>query len=78
MNNEPPSLKRKETKKRNSKQFAELVASCLQKDPTKRLTCEQLMKLSFIKNAKKSAFLATHVASKIPPIDERSSKAGGM
>ncbi|OMJ21326.1 Serine/threonine-protein kinase svkA [Smittium culicis] len=45
-----------------SKYFIDFVSLCLQKDPLKRPTADQLLKHKFIKNAKKSSHLSELVA----------------
>lgn len=52
--------------KKLSKSFKDLVAKCLQKDPTKRPTAAKLLEHKFLKQAKNSSYVVESLLSKIP------------
>jgi serine/threonine protein kinase len=70
LQNEPPTLDRTTSKKKFSKQFKEMIDSCLQKDPLKRSSAEKLLNHPFFKNAKKKVFLLD-LLKDLPPVTER-------
>lgn len=61
----------KEKQKKFSKSFKDMVASCLDQDPSKRPTAEKLLKHSFFKNCKGSDFLVKNVLQGLPSVEER-------
>lgn len=65
----PPEL---QSHKGFSKHFRAFVQCCLQKDPSKRPTCEELLRHPFIKNfAKKNEYIVEHLFSKLIPLNLR-------
>lgn len=68
--NAPPGLDYERDKK-FSKSFKEMVAMCLVKDPTKRPTCEKLLKHSCFKNAKPSELSVKKLFADLPPLWDR-------
>lgn len=62
---------RKEGNKKFSKAFKEMVASCLDQDPSRRPTADRLLKHSFFKNCKGSEFLVKSVLLGLPSVEER-------
>ncbi|XP_071934221.1 uncharacterized protein [Coffea arabica] len=65
--NAPPGLDYDRDKK-FPKCFKEMVAMCLVKDLTKRLTAEKLLKHSFFKNAKPPELSVQKVSADLPPL----------
>ncbi|XP_057959152.1 serine/threonine-protein kinase BLUS1 [Malania oleifera] len=63
---------RESTKKQKfSKSFKDMVASCLDQDPSKRPSAEKLLKHSFFKNCKGPDFLAKNVLQGLPSVEQR-------
>ncbi|XP_068652168.1 serine/threonine-protein kinase BLUS1 [Aristolochia californica] len=58
-------------KKRFSKQFQDMVATCLVQDPSKRPSAEKLLKHPFFKNCKSQEYLVKHVLQGLPSVEER-------
>ncbi|KAI3442048.1 Protein kinase domain-containing protein [Psidium guajava] len=58
-----------------SKSFKDMVASCLYQDPSRRPTAEKLLKHSFFKNCKGPEFLAKHVSKGLPSVEDRHRQA---
>lgn len=54
-----------------SRAFADMVASCLNKDPTARPTAEELLASPFFKNTKKNSFLVNSILKDLPPLSRR-------
>ncbi|CAK8535914.1 unnamed protein product [Lathyrus sativus] len=54
-----------------SKAFKDMVASCLNQDPTKRPSAEKLLKHSFFKNCKGPEFLVKNVLNGLPSVEKR-------
>lgn len=54
-----------------SKAFKDMVASCLDQDPSKRPTAEKLLKHHFFKNCKGSEFLVKNVLQGLPSVEKR-------
>ncbi|XP_004486832.1 serine/threonine-protein kinase BLUS1 [Cicer arietinum] len=54
-----------------SKAFKDMVASCLNQDPTKRPSSEKLLKHPFFKNCKSSDFLVKNVLLGLPSVEKR-------
>ncbi|GER31701.1 protein kinase [Striga asiatica] len=69
LQNDPPGLDY-EREKRFSKSFREMIASCLVKDPEKRLTSEKLLKLPFFKNARSSDYLSHTILDSLSRLGE--------
>lgn len=63
--------KDKQKKKKFSKAFKDMVALCLDQDPTKRPTAGKLLKHPFFKNSKGSDFLVKNVLQGLPSVEER-------
>ncbi|KAG9446674.1 hypothetical protein H6P81_012802 [Aristolochia fimbriata] len=66
--------KKKKKKKKFSKQFRDMVASCLVQDPSKRPTAEKLLKHPFFKSYYKSQecnYLVKHVLQGLPSVEDR-------
>ncbi|KAJ7954753.1 Protein kinase [Quillaja saponaria] len=61
----------KDKNKKFSKTFKDMVAACLDQDPSKRPSAEKLLKHSFFKNCKGSDFLVKNVLQGLPSIEER-------
>ncbi|XP_060085855.1 serine/threonine-protein kinase OSR1-like [Ylistrum balloti] len=72
LQNEPPTLDTsaddKDQYKSYSKVFRKMIAECLKKDPEKRPTAKQLLKLEFFKKAKDKVFLAKTLLSEGPSV----------
>ncbi|KAB1219132.1 Serine/threonine-protein kinase BLUS1 [Morella rubra] len=64
--------KHKNNKHKNfSKAFKEMVALCLDQDPSKRPSAYQLLKHSFFENCEGSDFLVKNVLQGLPSVEER-------
>ncbi|XP_058075837.1 serine/threonine-protein kinase BLUS1-like [Magnolia sinica] len=63
--------KDKKPRKKFSKAFKEMVASCLMQDPSKRPSAEKLLKHPFFKNCKSSDYLLRNVLQVLPIVEER-------
>ncbi|KAK4801291.1 hypothetical protein SAY86_021778 [Trapa natans] len=59
------------SRKKFSKAFKDMVASCLDQDPSRRPTADKLLKHSFFRNCKGSEFLVRSVLLGLPCIEER-------
>ncbi|CDO72738.1 hypothetical protein BN946_scf184990.g21 [Trametes cinnabarina] len=68
---EPPKLERNTGPHKFSSAFAEVVALCLNKDPSKRPTAAELLQTSFFKNAKKPSYLCSTILRGLPPLTAR-------
>ncbi|GAA5933627.1 uncharacterized protein JCM15063_001365 [Sporobolomyces koalae] len=68
---DPPELDREGGKYKYSKNFKEMIESCLQKDPKKRPTAEKLLQHSFFKSAKKKSYLVSAILDELPPVQDR-------
>ncbi|XP_069111450.1 serine/threonine-protein kinase OSR1-like [Argopecten irradians] len=72
LQNEPPTLdtsaEDKDQYKSYSKVFRKMIAECLKKEPEKRPTAKQLLKLEFFKKAKDKVFLAKTLLSEGPSV----------
>ncbi|XP_043693251.1 serine/threonine-protein kinase BLUS1 [Telopea speciosissima] len=66
---------KKANNKKFSKNFREMVASCLDQDPSKRPTAEKLLKHPFFKNCKNADFLIKNVLQDLPTVEERFKKS---
>ncbi|KAI3880758.1 hypothetical protein MKW92_027728 [Papaver armeniacum] len=71
--NEPNKMvNNNKIKKKFSKNFRDMVASCLAQDPYKRPTAEKLLKHPFFKNCTKSVdFLVKNMLQGLPTVEER-------
>ncbi|RDX56242.1 kinase-like protein [Lentinus brumalis] len=67
----PPQLERNSGPHRYSSAFAEIVAMCLNKDPTKRPTAAELLQMSFFRNARKPSYLCSTILHGLPPLTQR-------
>ncbi|KXN83614.1 Serine/threonine-protein kinase fray2 [Leucoagaricus sp. SymC.cos] len=67
----PPTLDREGGTHKYSRAFKELIDSCLEKDPSKRPTAEQLLQLPFFKAAKKRSYLINTILKNLPPLTRR-------
>ncbi|XP_042485015.1 serine/threonine-protein kinase BLUS1 [Macadamia integrifolia] len=66
---------KKENNKKFSKNFREMVASCLDQDPSKRPTAEKLLKHPFFKSCKNADFFVKNVLYGLPTVGERFKKS---
>lgn len=67
----PPKLDRENGPYKYSRQFAEIVQQCLNKDPAARPTAEELLQSSFFKGAKKKGYLVNTILKDLPPLTQR-------
>ncbi|XP_065863131.1 serine/threonine-protein kinase BLUS1 [Euphorbia lathyris] len=63
--------KKKEKGKKFSKAFKDMVASCLDQDPSKRPSAEKLLKHPFFKNCKGVDLLVKNVLQGLPSVEDR-------
>lgn len=63
--------KHKDSNKKFSKAFKDMVASCLDQDPSRRPTAAKLLKHSFFRNCKGSELLIRSVLLGLPSIEDR-------
>ncbi|RPD81649.1 kinase-like protein [Lentinus tigrinus ALCF2SS1-7] len=68
---EPPKLERNSGPHRYSSAFAEIVAMCLTKNPSKRPTAAELLQTSFFRNARKPSYLCSTILRGLPPLTQR-------
>ncbi|PIN15570.1 Ste20-like serine/threonine protein kinase [Handroanthus impetiginosus] len=61
--------------KKFSKSFKDLVALCLDQDPSKRPSAEKLLKHSFFKNCKGPDFLVKNLLQGLPAVEQRFKRA---
>ncbi|CAK7327549.1 unnamed protein product [Dovyalis caffra] len=70
---------KKDFKNKNySKEFTDMVASCLNHDPSKRPSVDQLSEYSFFKNCKELDFLFKEVFDGLPNVEERFKEAKAL
>lgn len=62
---------KRDKSKKFSKAFKDMVASCLDQDPSKRPSAEKLLKHSFFKNCKGLDFLVKNVLHGLPSVEKR-------
>ncbi|KAJ9182238.1 hypothetical protein P3X46_006255 [Hevea brasiliensis] len=62
---------KKDHGKKFSKAFKDMVASCLDQDPSKRPSAEKLLKHPFFKNCRGLDFLVKNVLHGLPSVEER-------
>ncbi|GAA5988203.1 hypothetical protein JCM11641_001611 [Rhodosporidiobolus odoratus] len=67
----PPQLDREGGKYKYTRAFAEMIESCLVKDPSKRPTAEKLLQHPFFKTAKRNNFLVPAILEDLPPLEDR-------
>ncbi|KAI0757347.1 kinase-like protein [Daedaleopsis nitida] len=67
----PPTLERNAGPHRYSSAFAEMVAICLNKDPSKRPTASDLLQTNFFRNARKPSYLCSTILKGLPPLTQR-------
>ena len=65
---DPPTLDRSKTKNKFSKTFAQMIDLCLQKDPSKRPTADELLKHAFFKVTKKRDHVIKNILQDLPPL----------
>ncbi|EKM60772.1 uncharacterized protein PHACADRAFT_246892 [Phanerochaete carnosa HHB-10118-sp] len=70
----PPKMDRKTGVHTYSAAFADIVTQCLQKDPSKRPTAQDLLNTGFFKSAKKKGYLVGTVLKGLPPLVQRQEK----
>ncbi|KAG6761848.1 hypothetical protein POTOM_035087 [Populus tomentosa] len=61
-----------------SKEFKDMVASCLNQDPSKRPSADQLLEYSFFKNCERVGFLFKKVFNGLPNVKERFEEAKAL
>ncbi|CAE6424599.1 unnamed protein product [Rhizoctonia solani] len=66
-----PTLDRDNGTHKYSKAFKEFIDSCLAKDPSKRLTAQELLDIPWIKGAKKPSYLVNTLLTGLPPLARR-------
>ena len=62
---------KKSMKKKFSKAFKEMVASCLSHDPSKRPSADKLLRHPFFKNCKSPDYLVKNVLQVVPSVEKR-------
>ena len=67
----PPQLERNGGPHRYSSAFAEIVAMCLCKDPSKRPSASELLQMSFFRGARKPSYLCSTILKGLPPLTQR-------
>ena len=70
----PPKMDRNAGVHTYSAAFADAIAQCLQKDPTKRPSAQDLLKTTFFKSAKKKGYLVGAILEGLPPLVQRQEK----
>jgi serine/threonine-protein kinase OSR1/STK39 len=66
-NSDPPQLGKDDDL---DSSFKEMVNSCLQKDPSKRPTAENLLKKKYFNKARNCDYINTHLTNILPPLEE--------
>ncbi|KAI0080058.1 kinase-like protein [Panus rudis PR-1116 ss-1] len=67
----PPKLDRENGPHKYSKAFADIIDQCLNKDPSKRPSAQELLQMNFFKNAKKKSYLVGTILKGLPPLTQR-------
>ncbi|KAI0794137.1 kinase-like domain-containing protein [Fomes fomentarius] len=67
----PPQLERSAGVHRYSSAFAQTVAMCLNKDPSKRPTALALLQMPFFRNTRKPSYLCSTILKGLPPLTQR-------
>ncbi|CAL1696199.1 unnamed protein product [Somion occarium] len=67
----PPKLDREDGPYKYSRAFADIVDQCLNKDPSKRPSAEDLLQMSFFRGAKKKGYLVGTILKDLPPLTQR-------
>lgn len=67
----PPTLDRAAGVHKYSRAFQEMIASCLNKDPSQRPTAAELLQTPFFKGAKKKSYLVNTILKGLPPLTQR-------
>lgn len=76
LSGKPPTLDKKQTSRKYSRMFKDMIDCCLQRDPAKRPTAKALLKHPFFKSmAKKPQYLAINVFAHVPPVNLRDKTA---
>eukprot|EP00158_Paraphelidium_tribonemae_P004864 Partr_v1_DN27015_c0_g1_i5_m28919 putative ste20-related kinase adaptor len=68
LQHDPPSLDREGSKHKFSKNFSQMIDLCLQKDPTRRPSAEDLLKHPFFRQARKKEYLVKNLLQNLPPL----------
>jgi serine/threonine-protein kinase OSR1/STK39 len=68
---DPPTLDRDGGSYKYSRAFKEVVDWCLNKDPSKRPTAEELLQTPFFKGGKKKSYLINTILKDLPPLAQR-------
>ena len=71
LQNPPPTLEVEGDKGKFTKYFKEVVAMCLQKDPSKRPSASKLLEHRFFRGAKSQEYFVNTFVKKLPPLEER-------
>eukprot|EP00163_Fabomonas_tropica_P026767 TRINITY_DN5030_c0_g1_i3.p1 TRINITY_DN5030_c0_g1~~TRINITY_DN5030_c0_g1_i3.p1 ORF type:complete len:326 (+),score=98.75 TRINITY_DN5030_c0_g1_i3:897-1874(+) len=74
LDKDPPKLERHRDGFSFSKNFKDMIALCLQKDPAQRPSASKLLEHKFFKQAKKSDYVVEALISRIPSLDVRLKK----
>lgn len=70
----PPKMDRNAGVHSYSAAFADTISQCLQRDPSKRPTAQDLLNSSFFRGAKKKGYLVGSVLKGLPPLTQRQEK----
>eukprot|EP00210_Caulerpa_lentillifera_P002177 g2091.t1 len=76
--NPPPQLEPALGQRHFSKHLRDLVANCLQKDPSKRPTAAQILESKLFKNIPDTRYLAVHLVDNLPCLTERAKSLEAM
>lgn len=68
INSDPPSLKHSS---KYSKDFKSFIKACLQKDPEKRATAEELLKHKFLQKAEDEDYLVDNFLAGVQDLKDR-------
>jgi serine/threonine protein kinase len=78
LQNSPPTLDRDKTLHKYTRQFKDMIDSCLQKDPARRPTAEKLLAHPFFKCAKKPSYLVSTILNGLTPVVNRPLRTGNF